>query len=137
PRRRRGDWVDRKPACAARRRAGRVQAPPLHASPPEHLAEVFKAGFVDAADGLDGVALGGAGGLELTRPFDGAALAVLVLGDMDRGVVLGDRQRALQDGIAVGTRLVVLAVELLDDLAAAVERERADGGAALLRLLAL
>src|SRR5512134_3072594 len=89
-----------------------------HLSLPEHLAQVVEAGLVDPPDHLDRLRLGGARRLERARPFDLAALPVLVLLDMERRLVGRHRQRARDDRVGVRPLLVVLALESLDDAAA-------------------
>lgn len=71
------------------------------------------------------------------EPLDGAALPVLVLLDMEARLVAGNWQWPLENRIRVGPLLVVLALEPLDDGAAAMQRQPADRRRALLRFLAL
>src|SRR4029453_11665170 len=101
------------------------------------LAQILEAGLVDAADHFGGLALRRARRLELARPIDRAAVAVIAAVDVDRGVVFRHRQRPLQDRVAVAARAIVLAVETLDDDAAAMQRQLAQCRRAFLVLLAL
>ncbi len=120
PRQRRGPGPAHRHAVAARWGRG-----PL-SSAAEHLPQIVEAGLIDAFDHLDGLVLRRAFGLELAGPFDAAAAALGLL-HLDGGFVVGDRQRALDDGVGVGLAVLVRFLQLLQDSAAAHQVQTPEG----------
>src|SRR5687767_2878296 len=72
----------------------------------EHLLQVVEPRLVDVLDGLLGVLGAGALGFEPAHPLDDRFVALLM--DFDGRVVVGHRQRAVGDRVAVAEGLVVL-----------------------------
>src|ERR1017187_2555553 len=83
--------------------------------------ECRQTGIINAIDGL--LRIGIAGALGRVVPLPGDHRPRPGLGNVDRRLILVDRQRPADDLVGVGMHLVAPAHEMLDDRAAALERQ--------------